>query len=46
MADARRYFDLPSPFPMKRGGALQQARLAYETWGQLNDAHSNAILIL
>ncbi len=26
MPDARRYFDLPSPFAMKRGGALVGAR--------------------
>ncbi|MDQ2702262.1 MAG: homoserine O-acetyltransferase [Pseudomonadota bacterium] len=41
-----RYVDLPSPFPMKRGGALQGARLAYETWGTLDPARGNAILIL
>ncbi|MEO6384849.1 MAG: alpha/beta fold hydrolase, partial [Thermomonas sp.] len=41
-----RWFDLPSPFPMKRGGALHGARLAYETWGTLNAAGDNAILIL
>src|SRR3546814_3120279 len=41
-----RYVDLPSPFPMKRGGVLQGARLAYETWGTLDAARGNAILIL
>ncbi|MGN6789223.1 MAG: homoserine O-acetyltransferase MetX [Rhodanobacteraceae bacterium] len=46
MADARRYFDLPSPFLMKRGGELRGARLAYETWGALNAARDNAVLIL
>ncbi|MET0230894.1 MAG: homoserine O-acetyltransferase [Rhodanobacteraceae bacterium] len=46
MPDARRYFDLSSPFPMKRGGALLGARLAYETWGELNATKDNAILIL
>lgn len=45
MGDARRYFDLPTPFAMKRGGQLHQARLAYETWGELSAARDNAILI-
>ena len=46
MADARQYFNLPSPFTLKRGGALQGARLAYETWGTLNTTRDNAVLIL
>ena len=46
MPDATKYFDLPSPFAMKRGGTLTGARLAYETWGTLDTARDNAILIL
>ncbi len=41
-----RWFDLPSPFPMKRSGALHGARIAYETWGELDAARGNAILIV
>ncbi|WP_133478715.1 homoserine O-acetyltransferase MetX [Cognatilysobacter segetis] len=41
-----RFVDLPSPFPMKRGGELHGARMAYETWGELDAAGDNAILIL
>lgn len=41
-----RFLDLPSPFPMKRGGTLHGARMAYETWGTPNAANDNAILIL
>jgi homoserine O-acetyltransferase len=46
MGDARRYLDLPSPFAMKRGGELHGAHVAYETWGTLNAARDNAVLVL
>lgn len=46
MPDARQYFPLPSPFSMRRGGTLVGAQLAYETWGTLDAARENAILIL
>ena len=36
---------MPNPFPMWRGGALRDARAAYETWGELNDTRSNALLL-
>jgi homoserine O-acetyltransferase/O-succinyltransferase len=41
-----RFHALPSPLPLKRGGQLHGARVAYETWGTLDDAASNAILIV
>jgi homoserine O-acetyltransferase/O-succinyltransferase len=46
MSDARQYFQLPSPFAMKRGGELRGAHVAYETWGTLSAARDNALLIL
>ena len=41
-----RWHALPSPFAMKRGGDLRDARMAYETWGTLNAARDNAVLIV
>ncbi len=41
-----RFHALTSPFPMKRGGALHGARIAYETWGTLGPARDNAVLIV
>ena len=41
-----RFHHLSSPFPMKRGGELRGARIAYETWGTLNAARDNAVLIV
>ena len=43
--DARRYAKLPEPFPMWRGGVLHGAQIAYETWGSLNAARDNALLL-
>ncbi|MDE2250220.1 MAG: homoserine O-acetyltransferase [Gammaproteobacteria bacterium] len=36
---------LPDPFRLYRGGMLHGGRIAYETWGQLNAARDNAILL-
>ena len=41
-----RFAALPDAFAMKRGGVLDGARVAYETWGELNAARDNALLIL
>jgi homoserine O-acetyltransferase len=43
--DARQYAALSDPFPMWRGGVLHGARIAYETWGELNAARDNALLL-
>jgi len=36
---------IPSPLTLQRGGVLQEVVLAYETWGELNEARDNAILL-
>ena len=41
-----RFHTLPSPLTLKRGGQLIGARIAYETWGTLDAAAGNAILIV
>ena len=41
-----RFHALPSPFPIKRGGQLHGARVAYETWGTLDAGAGNAVLIV
>ena len=46
IAPGTRFVALPSPFAFKRGGELHGARMAYETWGELNAARDNAVLIL
>ena len=46
IAPGTRFVALPSPFAFKRGESLDGARMAYETWGELDAKASNAILIL
>ncbi len=46
IAAGTKYIDLSSPFQFKRGESLRNGRIAYETWGRLNPAGDNAILIL
>ncbi|GHA71351.1 homoserine O-acetyltransferase MetX [Cognatilysobacter bugurensis] len=41
-----RFIPLPDAFAMKRGGTLDGARVAYETWGELSPERDNAVLIL
>jgi homoserine O-acetyltransferase len=36
---------LPGPFALYRGGTLHDVQIAYESWGQLNSACDNAILL-
>ena len=36
---------LPDPFTLYRGGVLRGARIAYESWGRLNAARDNALLL-
>jgi homoserine O-acetyltransferase/O-succinyltransferase len=45
LADARRYLKIEGAFPMHRGGRLQSPTIAYETWGELNGARDNAVVI-
>jgi homoserine O-acetyltransferase len=40
------FVTLPSPFKMKRGGELIDARMAFETWGELNGEKNNSVLIV
>jgi homoserine O-acetyltransferase len=43
--DARQFAAMPDPFPLWKGGALHGARIAYETWGELNPQRDNAVLL-
>ncbi len=42
---AQRFAALPNPFVLRRGGELRNAVVSYETWGTLNAARDNAILL-
>jgi homoserine O-acetyltransferase/O-succinyltransferase len=45
LGPATKFSRLPEPFPFWRGGTLSEGRVAYETWGELNEARDNAILL-
>ncbi len=45
MTDARKYLTLDGRFSMHRGGCLESPTLAYETWGELNEARDNCIIV-
>lgn len=45
MATARKILELQRPFEMRRGGALHEVRIAYETWGDPALRRDDAILI-
>ena len=45
MGPATKTITLEGRFKMHRAGYLESPTLAYETWGELNDAKDNAILI-
>lgn len=46
MTATPKLIQLPAPFAMWRGGELEEVQIAYETWGELNPARDNAVLIL
>ena len=45
MVRARRQITIEGEFPMHRGGSLLTPTVAFETWGKLNAARDNAVLI-
>jgi homoserine O-acetyltransferase/O-succinyltransferase len=45
LGPATKFAALPDPFHFWRGGELREGRVAYETWGNLNDARDNAVLL-
>jgi homoserine O-acetyltransferase len=45
LGPATRFVALPEPFRFWRGGELSGGQVAYETWGELNAARDNAILL-
>jgi homoserine O-acetyltransferase/O-succinyltransferase len=45
MGKATKTLQIEGKFRMHRGGSLEAPTLAYETWGELNEARSNAVLI-
>jgi homoserine O-acetyltransferase len=46
MTEATQFLHDDTPFEFFKGGVLPSLSIAYETWGELNDDRSNAVLIL
>jgi homoserine O-acetyltransferase len=44
--DATFFLQVEEPFRFASGGQISRVDVAYETWGELNPDHSNAVLIL
>lgn len=42
---ATRHATLPTPFRLQRGGVLHDASIAFESWGALDAARGNAVLL-
>ena len=42
---ARQFARLAQPLHLRRGGVIEQPVVAYESWGQLNAARDNAVLL-
>ncbi len=40
-----KYLTLPQPLPLELGDALETVTICYETYGELNQARSNAVLV-
>jgi homoserine O-acetyltransferase len=42
---SRQFFEIPRPLALDGGATLSGVVVAYETWGTLNEARSNAVLL-
>ncbi len=45
VSENTQYYQSSSPLELDNGGALERWQLAYRTWGELNKARSNAVLV-
>lgn len=45
ITEETRYYESTEPLQLELGGLLPGVKVAYRTWGTLNDARSNAILV-
>jgi homoserine O-acetyltransferase/O-succinyltransferase len=45
MSAETRFLDLPEPFALELGGTLPGLRVGYRTWGSLDAAGSNAVVV-